>query len=102
MHYKNGRPAFNGEPVIGKGYDGVFAGTLHSVRPTATSCNGQVAVPVAGGVRNECVTIGDLHHAEDAYRLANEPYEPKASPAPERDDAAPVQQDTAAAPAAAE
>lgn len=82
MHYKNGRPAFSGDPVIGKGYNGPFAGTIHTLNPGATSCNAQVAVPVPGGFRTECVTIGDLHHAEDAFKAANAPYEPKDEPTP--------------------
>lgn len=89
MHYKNGRKANNGDSVVGKSYNGHYAGTLHSTNPGATSCNGQVAVPVPGGHRTECVTIGDIFHAEDAFKAA-EASLPQADPA---------QTDTAAAPA---
>jgi hypothetical protein len=104
MHYRNGRAAFNGDPVIGKSYNGVFAGTLHSVNPGATSCNGQVAVPVPGGFRTECVTIGELYHAECAFRIAEGIFnKPKpVEPTKEAEPTETKQVDTAAAPVAAE
>jgi hypothetical protein len=71
MHYKNGRVAYNGDPVVFKGYaDGaqkVMAGTLHSTNSQVSSCNGQVAVPGVGGCVNHYVTIGEIHHASDAF-----------------------------------
>jgi hypothetical protein len=68
MHYKNGRPANNGDPVIHKfnGTATVIAGVLHSTMPGSTSCNGQIAFPIPGGVANWCVTVGECFHAEDA------------------------------------
>jgi hypothetical protein len=75
MHYKNGRPAKDGDPVVGETYKGsgrMMAGILHSTssNPNCTSCNGQVCMPITGGVTNMCVTIGDLYHAEDVFRAA--------------------------------
>jgi len=71
MHYKNGRTAQDGDPVVFLGYrKGVrvpLAGTLHSTMPSCTSCNGQVAVPEFGGCQNQFVTIGEIYHAEDAF-----------------------------------
>jgi hypothetical protein len=71
MHYKNGREARENDPVILEGYQGKFvAGTIHSLNANATSCNGQVAYAVPGGVNHTCVTVGDCLHAEDAFRAA--------------------------------
>lgn len=43
-----------------------MAGTLHSLMPGSTSCNAQLAVPLPGGVKDYCVTVGNCYHAEDA------------------------------------
>ena len=70
MHYKNGQPATDGDSVIWKDYLGrVQAGTLHSTNPGCTSCNGQVAVAVPGGMNQICVTVGELYPAATAYNL---------------------------------
>jgi hypothetical protein len=77
MHYKNGRVAKEGDSVIGKAYVGSMrsvAGTLHSTTEGCSTCNGQVAVPTAGGIVNTCVTIGEFLHADDglaAYDIAS-------------------------------
>lgn len=76
MHYKNGREAKEMDPVIVKTYDRVMAGVLHSIRPSQTSCNGQVAYPVPGATYNLCETIGNMYHAEDAW-AAIEAAQPK-------------------------
>ncbi len=40
MHYKNGREAKIGDPVVGTGYNyGTVAGTLLSITPASESCN---------------------------------------------------------------
>jgi hypothetical protein len=70
MHYKNGRQAHEGDPVVAKHYNGsarIVAGVLHSTFPTASTCNGQIAVAIPGGSVNHCVTIGEIYHAEDAF-----------------------------------
>lgn len=66
MHYKNGREAKTGDPVIVKDYNKVIAGIIHSLNEGATSCNGQVAYATMGGMTNACVSVGDCFHAEDA------------------------------------
>ena len=70
MHYKNGREAKNGDPVIGRGYNNEpVAGTLHSIVPGTESCNCTVAVPVMGGINQlTCQTVGNYYHAEDALQ----------------------------------
>lgn len=73
MHYKNGREAINGDPVIGEVYGRAVAGVIHTLQAGATSCNAQLAVPVPGGCTNYCVTIGDLYHAEDAVKALQAP-----------------------------
>ncbi len=70
MHYRNGRAANDGDPVIGESWKGsgnIIAGKLHSTSPGSTSCNGQVAHPIVGGVANAHITVGDFYHAADAF-----------------------------------
>ena len=73
MHYKNGREAQEGDPVIGETFkgSGVFiAGTIHSLSPgSASTCNCTVAVVVPGGVNQmTCRNVGDYYHAADAFK----------------------------------
>lgn len=46
MHYKNGREAHVGDPVVGVGYNHkeMIAGTLVGITPGATSCNCRVLI----------------------------------------------------------
>ncbi len=69
MHYKNGREARYGDPVIVKDYNGnITAGVIHNLR-AAQTCNCDVATLVPGGVTNlTCRTVGELYHAEDALK----------------------------------
>jgi len=69
MHYKNGRQANEGDPVLLKDYTGkVITGTMHSLNPGSESCNASVAVVVPGGVNQfTCVTVGQCFYAEDAF-----------------------------------
>lgn len=81
MHYKNGREAKNGDPVIGLGYNGEpIAGSIHGITPGSDQCNCTVAVAVMGGVNQlTCQTVGNYFHAGDALAalvtvvLANPP-----------------------------
>jgi len=68
MHYKNGRSAFNGEPVITKDYNGqVVSGVIHNLRPGDT-CNCDAALIVPGGVFHmTCQNVGNMYHAADAF-----------------------------------
>lgn len=73
MHYRNGRAAHEGDPVIAETWKGsgkFVAGTLHSTMPNATTCNGQLAVASVGGSVQHHVTIGECFHAEDAFAAA--------------------------------
>lgn len=71
MHYKNGREARNGDPVIGPAWTGskeIVAGTIHSIAPGCETCNCTVAIPIVGGVnQSSCRTVSDFYHAEDAF-----------------------------------
>lgn len=73
-HYKNGRLAKEGDPVICKGFNReVATGRIHSIIPASKTCNCTVAEVVMGGVRQmTCYTVGEMYHAEDAF-LALEP-----------------------------
>ena len=68
MHYKNHREAHEGDPVVGLNYAKVVAGTLHTINASASSCNGRIAVTVPGGVEQLYCNIGDIFHAEDAFK----------------------------------
>lgn len=101
MHYKNGRLAQEGDPVVYKKWNGKIAvGTLHTISPGSTSCNASVAQVAPGGVIHDCVTIGSLFHAEDAHNGAESllPQMAAAKPAPE---AATADNGSSAAPATA-
>lgn len=69
MHYRNGREAKEGDQVILKDqYTGkIKVGTIHSLQSACTSCNGQLCRVVPGGTTNDCVTVGECLHAEDAW-----------------------------------
>ena len=70
MHYKNGREAKLGDPVVAKTTNGdkVYAGVLLDLVPAAFACNAQVCYPKCGGVGYLCVTVGaECLHADDAW-----------------------------------
>jgi len=79
MHYKNGREAHEGDPVITQSYGKTYAGNLHSLTAGCSSCNAQIAYPVFGGMSHTCVTVGLCYHAEDAF-AASEATLPASSP----------------------
>ena len=68
MHYKNGKPASEGDPIIYRQHwdQKVIAGTIHSLNPSSTCCNGIIAAPVMGGCATVSVVVGDCYHAADA------------------------------------
>ena len=76
MHYINGREAKEGDAVIVKSLYGtkqVRAGVIHSLNAGAETCNGQVAVPIPGGIMQMSVTIGkEVLHAEDGWEVVGE------------------------------
>lgn len=75
MHYKNGRPAKEGDPVICRAYNNsVTVGKIHSLTAGAETCNCTVAEPVMGGVNQlTCRTVGEMFHAEDALNAISPP-----------------------------
>ena len=83
MHFKNGRLAREGDPVICRGYNGsVTVGKIHTLLSGCETCNATVAEVVPGGVNQlTCRTIGDMYHAEDAL-AAVEAIQPKCAPKP--------------------
>lgn len=80
MHYKNGRPANEGDSVIAPVYRGgtlkPTAGVIHSIAPGSQSCNAQVNTITPGRVESTCVTVGDCYHAEDAFNAIDSKPEP--------------------------
>jgi hypothetical protein len=72
MHYKNGTKANEGDFIIcqpntGRGAGYITAGVLHSIVPSSETCNGLIAFPIPGGVKQELINIKDCLHANDAY-----------------------------------
>lgn len=80
MHYKNGRLAKDGDPVICKGYNGLITvGKVYNLTPGTETCNCSVAEPVMGGVNQlTCRTLNEMYHAEDALTaIENENSKPQ-------------------------
>lgn len=74
MHYRNGREACSGDHVITKDYNGtVVAGVIHSLRAPDTTCNCDVSVLIPGGTYQfTCQNVGNMYHAEDAFKCIDE------------------------------
>lgn len=70
MHFKNGREAKYGDPVIGIGYHGrVIAGVIHNLNPGSTTCNCDVVTVIPGGTQNlTCQNVSNFYHADDAFK----------------------------------
>ncbi|HZV36752.1 MAG TPA: hypothetical protein VFB72_19400 [Verrucomicrobiae bacterium] len=72
MHFKNGRAAKSGDPVIGKNWNGeVFAGHIVDLNPSTSSCN--VTVTRAFGPDLQCMSVGSMYHAEDGFNALETP-----------------------------
>lgn len=71
MHFKNGRLAVDGDPVVCKGYNGkVTTGKIHSLVAQENTCNCTVAEVVQGGVQQlTCQNLATMYHAEDAFNI---------------------------------
>jgi hypothetical protein len=71
MHYKNGKEAHEGDPVIGESYKGsgaIIAGKIHNLQAGQKTCNCTVAVPVFGGIEQmTCRNVSDHYLAADAF-----------------------------------
>lgn len=64
MHYRNGRPAQNGDQIV-QLQDGkiIAAGVLHGAKPGNDYCNGSIAPiqnAVAGACLCDCLHVDDL------------------------------------------
>lgn len=74
MHYRNGREAKNGDPVVQISTDGkariVAAGTLIEAVPGNDYCNGTIASPASQSFTGACLC--DCLHAEDVAALLTE------------------------------
>lgn len=75
MHYKNGREAKGGDPVVsiaplgtGCGATPPLTGFLVNLMPGAESCNAQLATP--GLQYFPTVTVGDCLHIDDIRAAA--------------------------------
>ena len=65
MHYKNGRIAHAGDPVVYRDYNQTIkTGILLDTVPSSTCCNGIVSRPC--GLMPESVDTKQLYHVEDA------------------------------------
>lgn len=62
MHYKNGRPAREGDKVVCLVNNNFVAGILHSTNPNANTCNGRVT-PM--GSNDPWVSVKDCLHLDD-------------------------------------
>jgi hypothetical protein len=68
MHYKNGREAKNGDPVLrfSAGEPLAYSGILISIAEGTDSCNGRLVIP---GIENIfCVTIKECLHIDDIFK----------------------------------
>lgn len=74
MHYKNGRIAKQGDPVITIDYAGnVQVGVIFDLNTAASTCNAQLQRPLGCAMP---VSLSNCYHAQDAL-VAIEPQEPK-------------------------
>jgi hypothetical protein len=72
MHYRNGREAKNGDPVVqftmGGGDTKIVAvGILHNAQAGNDYCNGGIAPTTAAGVSGACLV--DCLHADDVAAM---------------------------------
>lgn len=71
MHYRNGRMANNGDPVVQISTDGkgtiTHVGTLIGATPGNDYCNGTIADPVTQSFSGACMC--DCLHMEDVAAL---------------------------------
>ena len=71
MHYKNGREAQEGDPVVGMPQYGtkVYAGTIIDINPGSETCNATLLR--GAGPPVIFINVKDFYHAEDANKAAN-------------------------------
>jgi hypothetical protein len=68
MHYRNGREAKNGDPIVQLSITGKITavGVLYEATPGSDYCNGRIA-PIQSTVATACLI--DCLHAEDVEKL---------------------------------
>lgn len=74
MHYRNGRPAVNGDKIIqiggyGNGSQIQAVGVLYDAKPGNDHCNGSIA-PIQGANITACLC--DCLHVDDVAELLKE------------------------------
>ena len=70
MHYKNGREAKSGDPVVLRDFNNnIQVGLIFDLMSTSDTCNAQLQRPIGQPLY---ITIKDSYHAEDAL-LAIDP-----------------------------
>ena len=71
MHYKNGRPANNGDKVVllGDQWSAPVAGILYNAVAGNDSCNGRIA-PTSPN--DPCHNLANCLHADDIAQAANQ------------------------------
>jgi hypothetical protein len=71
MHYRNNRPAANGDQIVSIGNDGkvVAVGVLYGAVPGNDYCNGNMA-PVQNPVTSACLC--DCLHVDDLAAILKE------------------------------
>ena len=71
MHYRNGRPAQNGDKLVQIGSDGQIGavGVLYDAKPGNDFCNGYIA-PIQHPVATACLC--DCLHADDVAAMLKE------------------------------
>lgn len=71
MHYKNQRPASNGDKVVFQRFDGVLVtGVLYDATAGNDRCNGKLAVI---GATDVCPDLKDCLRLDDATHLLMNP-----------------------------
>lgn len=79
MHFKNGRAANEGDPVIFQDYGkNVKVGNITNLQAGQESCNCSVVAVTYGGTYTfTCQTVGEMYHAADGFNaLVNGPDKP--------------------------
>lgn len=78
MHYKNGRPAQNGDRVVVVcGSNAGAGGILHGATPGNDTCNGNLApLPSTYCNLSECLHAEDVAKAAAMYAVASKPGDP--------------------------
>lgn len=74
MHYRNGREAKNGDPILQFGEGGTIqaAGVLHGATPGNDHCNGDILSTQRSGAPTVGACLCDCLHQEDVAAIMKE------------------------------